>query len=185
MTDQPKNQLELPAVPELPPGYTTRAMEEADIRVIGELEPILFPAESWSHEALTLEYQATQSVPPYRYYQLIEDPKSTVIGYAGLGIGLPYADVLTIGVLSEHTGRGLGSYLLIWLMHQATDAGAQDLLLEVRADNVRAQELYFRYGFEHIHTRNNYYPGGIDAWVMRRHLKQPQESSATALSQLS
>ena len=42
------------------------------------------------------------------------------------------------------------------------------MLLEVRVDNVRAQKLYERFGFEPIGFRRGYYqPGNVDALVMR------------------
>ena len=44
------------------------------------------------------------------------------------------------------------------------------MLLEVRADNPRAQQLYRRYGFEQIHVRPRYYRDGVDALIMRLRL---------------
>ena len=42
------------------------------------------------------------------------------------------------------------------------------MLLEVRVDNIRAQKLYERFGFEPIGFRRGYYqPGNVDALVMR------------------
>jgi [ribosomal protein S18]-alanine N-acetyltransferase len=39
----------------------------------------------------------------------------------------------------------------------------------VRTDNLRAQQLYRRYGFRQIGIRKGYYqPSGADALVMRR-----------------
>lgn len=41
-------------------------------------------------------------------------------------------------------------------------------MLECRVDNVRAQKLYERFGFEPIGFRRGYYqPGNVDALVMR------------------
>jgi ribosomal-protein-alanine N-acetyltransferase len=42
-----------------------------------------------------------------------------------------------------------------------------EVLLEVRADNPRAQALYVRFGFEQIHVRRRYYRDGTDALIMR------------------
>jgi ribosomal-protein-alanine N-acetyltransferase len=44
------------------------------------------------------------------------------------------------------------------------------VLLEVRADNPRAQQLYRRFGFEQIHVRRKYYRDGVDALIMRLEL---------------
>jgi ribosomal-protein-alanine N-acetyltransferase len=44
--------------------------------------------------------------------------------------------------------------------------------LEVRADNVGAQRMYQRFGFEHIGVRKGYYqPSGTDAVLMVLNLK--------------
>lgn len=41
-------------------------------------------------------------------------------------------------------------------------------MLECRVDNLRAQKLYERFGFEAIGFRRGYYqPGNVDALVMR------------------
>jgi ribosomal-protein-alanine N-acetyltransferase len=46
------------------------------------------------------------------------------------------------------------------------------VLLDVRADNVAAQALYARAGFERIAVRRGYYrPGGTDALVLRLQLR--------------
>jgi ribosomal-protein-alanine N-acetyltransferase len=58
--------------------------------------------------------------------------------------------------------------LLDALVDQAVEREATSLLLEVRADNQRAIDLYHRRGFERIAIRHRYYqPGDIDAWIMR------------------
>ncbi|MFB9071445.1 GNAT family N-acetyltransferase [Citricoccus parietis] len=95
----------------------------------------------------------------------------------------PLADVQTIAVVPEAEGQGLGTAMLQWMVAESGRRRARDLLLEVREDNPRAQALYARYGFEHIHTRAGYYPGDpaggtgaragsgrVDALIMRRRL---------------
>jgi ribosomal protein S18 acetylase RimI-like enzyme len=55
------------------------------------------------------------------------------------------------------------------LLVEAAARGADDVLLEVRADNPTAQRLYERHGFEAIAVRPRYYqPDDVDAIVMRR-----------------
>src|SRR5699024_11640208 len=70
-----------------------------------------------------------------------------VVGVAGLLYGPPFADVIIIGIHPDHTDKKRGAALLVWLMHTADDLGALDMLLEVRADNTRAQRLYADNGF--------------------------------------
>jgi ribosomal-protein-alanine N-acetyltransferase len=76
--------------------------------------------------------------------------------------------VLTIAVDPTREGHGLGSTLLTELLREAARRQCEDVVLEVRADNVRAQALYRKFGFVQIGTRRGYYqPANVDAWVMR------------------
>jgi ribosomal-protein-alanine acetyltransferase len=91
-----------------------------------------------------------------------------LIGYAGLLAGVGEAEVLTIAVDPAREGRGLGAVLLTELMREAARRGCDDVVLEVRVDNDRAQRLYRRFGFAGIGVRKGYYqPMNIDALVMR------------------
>jgi ribosomal-protein-alanine N-acetyltransferase len=83
----------------------------------------------------------------------------------------PIADVQTIAVVPEYVGWGIGSALLPELINEGRRRGAADVLLEVRADNPRAQQLYRRFGFEQIHVRRKYYRDGVDALIMRLQLE--------------
>lgn len=99
-----------------------------------------------------------------------------IIGYAGMMCVAPIADVQTLAVAPEAQGSGLGTRLLRTIVEAARTwpgitGGAEQVLLEVRADNPGAQALYQREGFSHIHTRAQYYPDGEDALIMQRLLK--------------
>lgn len=77
-------------------------------------------------------------------------------------------DVQTIAVARDHQGTGLGARLLAELLRAATAFECHEVMLECRVDNVRAQKLYERFGFEPIGFRRGYYqPGNVDALVMR------------------
>jgi ribosomal-protein-alanine N-acetyltransferase len=91
-----------------------------------------------------------------------------VLGYAGLLVPGPEADVQTIAVAPQAQGQGLGRILLDALIAAAGSRSATSLLLEVRANNEPAIGLYTRRGFERIAIRRRYYqPEDVDAWVMR------------------
>jgi ribosomal-protein-alanine N-acetyltransferase len=70
----------------------------------------------------------------------------------------------------EREGQGIGTQLLTLLIEEAGRRKAKDVLLEVRADNPRAQRLYRWFGFEQIHVRPRYYRDGADALIMRLEL---------------
>lgn len=167
-----------PAPLELPPGYALRTWTAEDLKDITELDALIFGPDAWSLQLFEAEYQASIAVNPHSYYQVMTH-NHDIVGFAGVMHGPPFADITTIGVHPAHTGKKLGAALLIWCIRTACTLGAKDMLLEVRADNHTAQRLYADNGFTHIHTRPKYYPGGVDAWIMRKHLRQPEASSRT------
>jgi ribosomal-protein-alanine N-acetyltransferase len=146
-------------------GLPLRAMTPSDLPAILELEHALFGEEAWSEPMLTGEL-AQQ--PASRYYLVAQDG-GAIAGYAGLLAAGTQADVLTLAVAADRWGRGIGAALLDALLAEAARRGCAEVFLEVRIDNVRAQELYRRYDFAQIGVRKSYYqPSGADALVMRR-----------------
>ncbi len=146
-----------------------RPMTEADLDPVAELEIAVFgQEEAWSRQMLAGEL-AQQ--PASRYYLVAED-EDGIAGYAGLlGAGWQ-GDVLTLAVATSRWGRGIGSALLVALLAEARRRGCTEVFLEVRTDNVRAQELYRRHAFTQVGIRRGYYqPSGADALVMRRGLR--------------
>jgi ribosomal-protein-alanine N-acetyltransferase len=146
-----------------------RRMRWWDIPGVILLEHAAFPEDAWSvgmfwselAEAATRYYLVAE-----QYGAAADEPR--LIGYAGLLAGVGEAEVLTIAVAPDREGRGLGAVLLTELMREAARRDCDDVVLEVRVDNHRAQQLYQRFGFEGVGIRKGYYqPMNIDALVMR------------------
>jgi ribosomal-protein-alanine N-acetyltransferase len=150
----------------IPAGVTLRNMDHADISAVHALERRLFPVDAWPLQMFHDELAQAET----RHY-LVAELDGEIVGYAGLMCIEPIADVQTIAVVPECEGRGIGSALLTELIAESVRRRAADVLLEVRADNPRAQELYRRFGFEQIHVRPRYYRDGIDALIMRLQLQ--------------
>jgi ribosomal-protein-alanine N-acetyltransferase len=140
-------------------------MTPDDVIAVSVLEQRLFPVDAWP---LQMFYDEL-SQPETRHY-VVAEGSDGIVGYAGLMCIEPIADVQTIAVVPEYEGRGIGTTLLTLLIAEARRRYAADLLLEVRADNPRAQQLYLRFGFEQIHVRPRYYRDGVDALIMRLQL---------------
>ena len=93
----------------------------------------------------------------------------TVIGYFVAMQGVDEVHLLNITVDPEHQGQGWGRVMLDALALWARGQKAQWLWLEVRTGNVRAQQIYLRYGYRKVGERKHYYPaehGREDAIVM-------------------
>ena len=147
-------------------GARLRRMRWWDVAAAHALEKVLFP-DPWSAETFWSELA---HVPETRYYVVAEDDGG-LAGYAGLAVVAGQADVQTLAVAADRQGQGLGRLLLDDLVAEARRRGAGQVLLEVRAENERAQALYRGAGFERIGVRRGYYqPGGTDALVLRLRL---------------
>ena len=148
------------------PETTLREMTWRDIPALTALETALFADDAWSERTWWAELAGR----PRRSY-VVAEHGGTVVGYAGVDCGGEVADVMTIAVAPAAQGQGLGAVLMRWLIVQARRAGAEHLMLEVRADNAVAQRLYSTTGFAKLSVRRKYYqPGDVDALIMRLHL---------------
>jgi len=145
--------------------WNLRRMVAEDVAVVHALERRLFPVDAWP-----LEMFFAELAQPVCWYWVAEQD-GAVVGYAGLVCTGAQADVQTVAVAAGQQGRGLGGELLRALLAEARRRGATEVLLEVRAENTVAQQLYARHGFERIGVRRGYYrPGGTDAQVLRLRL---------------
>ncbi len=97
-----------------------------------------------------------------------------VIAYCVMMQVLDEAHLMNLSVAQSMQRRGLGRWMLRWLMDLAARHGARGMFLEVRPSNTAARDLYRQEGFEQIGLRRHYYPNGNagreDAVVMRRDL---------------
>lgn len=159
---------------EPPAGVVLRRASLSDADAIARLELQLFPEEAWSLAQIAAEIDH-----PARHYAVAVDDAAApadgrsgpLIGYAGIMVAGETADLHTIGTTAP--GRGVGRALLSWCEQQASAAGAQRMLLEVREDNARARAVYSRAGYQEIAVRRGYYrlPGRtVDAIIMERAL---------------
>lgn len=80
------------------------------------------------------------------------------------------AEILTLAVLPARRRAGLGRALVRRAMQDAAGRGAASLFLEVSEANEPARALYASLGFDAVGRRARYYPGGVDALVLRRGL---------------
>ena len=151
--------------------WTLRGATIADLDAIMAIETPTFTTDAWSKQNMRSELLSPHTV----YLVAFDDGAPEVTsGYAGLLAprGGGQADIQTIAVADDARRRGLGRELMNALIAAASERGATEVFLEVRADNPGAQELYRSLGFEQIAVRPRYYqPDGIDALIMRLALK--------------
>ena len=73
-------------------------------------------------------------------------------------------------VNQKHRKKGLGSYLMNYLITQCEKLKINKLFLEVSHTNLTAEKFYSRFNFSTVGIRRNYYKDGSDALLKEKKL---------------
>jgi ribosomal-protein-alanine N-acetyltransferase len=74
--------------------------------------------------------------------------------------------ITTVGIAPEHRRRGLAEKLLRHAEQALQKRGVNTLMLEVRASNFVAQNLYRKFGYSIVQRLPKYYNNGEDGFLM-------------------
>jgi ribosomal-protein-alanine N-acetyltransferase len=136
-------------------------MRRRHLRSVLRIEGQVYP-RPWSL-SLFLSELALRSTRVYT----VARAEGVVVGYSGLMLTGADAHVTTLAVDPAWHRHRIGTRLLVAMVHQAVERGAQHLTLEVRVSNTPAQGLYRKFGFHPAGVRKNYYvETNEDALVM-------------------
>lgn len=145
-----------------PATLSLRPMAEADLERVIRIERAAYPYP-WSlgnfRDCLHSGYSCW-----------VAEVAGELIGYSILVTAVGEGHVLNCCISPTWQGQGHGRTLMLRLIDNARQHGAEDLFLEVRPSNTCAVRLYQRLGFVAIALRRGYYPadqGREDALVMR------------------
>jgi ribosomal-protein-alanine N-acetyltransferase len=145
---------------------TYRTANSFDLPVFVSLDKELFPYSPWSASQYREEFSS-----PTRYFVVAVDEAESIIGYAGVfAPGQVEADILTVGVVPSHRGKGIAKALMALLTDWAKAQGSTAMMLEVKLDNSEAIGLYQSLGYSKLNIRKDYFGAGLDAQVMRLEL---------------
>ncbi len=145
---------------------TYREANPFDLPVFVSLDKALFPYSPWSPAQYKEEFSS-----PTRHFVVALDEDQSIVGYAGVfAPGGAEADVLTVGVIPEHRGRGIAKALMALITDWAITRGSIAMMLEVKTDNIEAIAMYESLGYSQLNIRKDYFGSGLDALVMRRDL---------------
>jgi ribosomal-protein-alanine N-acetyltransferase len=90
------------------------------------------------------------------------------VGYGGMWFIAGEAHISTIAVHPKGRGRGWGEILLAGMVQRGIRLDADEVALEVRVTNKRAQKLYEKYAFRTVDVKKRYYRNNNeDAYDMR------------------
>ena len=145
---------------------TYRVANAFDLPVFVSLDKELFPYSPWSASQYKEEFST-----PTRHFVVAIDEQQSIVGYAGVfAPGAAEADILTVGVVPEHRGKGIAKALMGLITDWAKVQGSTAMMLEVKVDNAEAIGLYESLGYSKLNIRKDYFGPSLDAQVMRLEL---------------
>lgn len=114
----------------------------------------------WHQECAATRWQRWLHIQPYA--------ERRVVGYGGMWFISGEAHISSIAVHPRGRGRGWGEILLAGMVRRGLILQAEEVALEVRVSNHRAQNLYHKYEFKRVEIKPRYYRNNNeDAYDMR------------------
>jgi ribosomal-protein-alanine N-acetyltransferase len=96
--------------------------------------------------------------------------KNLIIGICVFQVVLDEAQINYFVVNKKFRKKGLGSYLMSYLIKKCEKLNLKKLLLEVSQNNVTAERFYSRFDFSTVGIRKNYYKDGSHALLKEKKL---------------
>ena len=130
---------------------TVGLMTIDDVDAVHEIESACFKTP-WSKNSFIHEMTENQCA---RYVVVREDGRA--IAYAGVWFILDEGHITNIAVAPANQGQGIGEALMQVMLAKAYELGSAKMTLEVRTDNLVAQNLYHKLGFTDGAIKKGYY----------------------------
>lgn len=109
---------------------------------------------SWSETAFAASLLNEQH---YHYIMTDIDTNTHWLAYAQFQLLADEAELFNLAVIPRCQGQRLGKQLLQGALNQLQALGMKRCILEVRASNIKARQLYESSDFAQIAVRKNYY----------------------------
>jgi ribosomal-protein-alanine acetyltransferase len=137
-------------------------MTPDDIAAVMAIAASLKDAPQWGRSG----YEAVFAAAPQRIALVAE--AGTVVGFVVAAVVAPEAEIESISVAAEYQRRGVGRRLFAALEVELRRLGCTEILLEVRASNAAAWEMYEGLGFRENGRRAGYYADPVEDGVLMR-----------------
>lgn len=125
-------------------------LTKEQVPAVARMEAELFSVP-WSEKA----FADTLGMEHVLFYTASVDGR--LAGYCGIYLAADEGEITNVAVAPEYRRRKIAQSLLLTVMAEAHEKGAQRIFLEVRSRNAAAISLYRKHGFAVIGTRGNYY----------------------------
>lgn len=146
----------------------TQAVKD-DLPGIMEIEKASFSVP-WSENNMRFELESEDGVV------IVCRKDEAVAGFAVLHCFGEEGEIFNIAVREDMRGEGIASRLMAYILGCAENKGIEKLFLEVRVSNIKAINLYKKYGFVSLGERKNYYEYPTEnAVIMSKDMKRGKD----------
>ncbi len=136
---------------ELPKGYTFRKAMDEDAKDV--LHVVFTALQEYGlvpePDKTDVDLKAPATFYKDGFFGVIEDPEGKIIGTFGLLEHEPgVSEIRKMYLLKEARGKGIGKFMLTFLLNKSKELGFSKAMLETASPLVEAIGLYEKYGFE-------------------------------------
>ena len=142
------------------------SMNHSHTEILADLEKLCF-STPWSKKSLD------DQVENPRAFFVVAVEGDSVLGYGGMHCVSSECYLDNIAVFRHHRRKGVATAIIGALEKHAREINSDFLSLEVRRSNWRANDLYFKCGFEEEGRRKNFYTDPMeDALILTKWLRK-------------
>lgn len=146
-----------------------RPMRQEDLAQVRDIDRLSFSLP-WPEQAYSYELLENPAARLWVAETMMPDGQRLIVGMVVVWLVLDEAHIATLAVHPEFRRRGIAKRLLVRALRSTIHEGAKQAMLEVRASNHIAQNLYRQFGFVVVGRRPRYYlDNNEDAVLMTLH----------------
>lgn len=139
------------------------AMTLPDLDSISDILTCEFD-DFWNYNLFKSELENKNS----RY--IVAKLNNQIVGFAGIWFSVDDIHITNIVVKKSCRNQKIGSLMLNNLIEFCKNQTQKSITLEVNSNNIPAQKLYQKFGFENVGIRKKYYNNTEDAIIMTKTL---------------
>ena len=124
----------------------------------------LFSVDNFTYKLTRNEFSTNPYLKILTYVE-----KDKIIGFLLYSLIYDRIEIEQFEVTTKERRKGIGNKLLNYLVEKYQDNNIKNITLEVKEDNIVAINLYKKYGFKKVSTREKYYDG-INGLLMEKTL---------------
>ncbi len=124
----------------------------------------LFSVDNFTYKLTRNEFSTNPYLKILTYVE-----KDKIIGFLLYSLIYDRIEIEQFEVTTKERRKGIGNKLLNYLVEKYQDNNIKNITLEVKEDNIAAINLYKKYGFKKVSTREKYYDG-INGILMEKTL---------------